>query len=134
MAEVICPENILEEIEVSDLLRRALELKKAGFRFSQAHAVYASKENKYELSYSFSDYNTYQLHSLRLVIDLDTVVPSITEIIPAAVFYENEMKELFGVKIEMISTDLDNKLYEQFKFNHIHLDLRASNNMSEKFN
>ena len=111
MAEVICPENILEEIEVSDLLRRALELKKAGFRFSQAHAVYASKENKYEISYSFSDYNTYQLHSLRLVIDLDTVVPSITEIIPAAVFYENEMKELFGVKIEMITTDLDNKLY-----------------------
>ena len=35
MAEVICPENILEEIEVSDLLRRALELKKAGFRHMQ---------------------------------------------------------------------------------------------------
>ena len=111
MAEVICPENILETIEVSDLLRRALELKKAGFRFSQAHAVFNEKENKYELSYSFSDYNTYQLHSLRVVIDLDTVVPSITEIIPAAVFYENEMKELFGVKIEMISADLENKLY-----------------------
>lgn len=111
MAEVINPQNILEEISVSDLLRRALELKKAGFRFSQAHAVYNSKENKYELSYSFSDYSTYQLHSLRVVIDLDTVVPSITEIIPAAVFYENEMKELFGVKIEMISADLKDKLY-----------------------
>ncbi|MCR5640736.1 MAG: NADH-quinone oxidoreductase subunit C [Lachnospiraceae bacterium] len=111
MAEVIHPEDVLEQIEVGDLLRRALELKKAGFRFSQAHAVYVAKESKYELSYSFSDYSTYQLHSLRVVIDLDTVVPSITEIIPAAVFYENEMKELFGVKIEMISTDLDNKLY-----------------------
>ncbi|MCR4797433.1 MAG: NADH-quinone oxidoreductase subunit C [Lachnospiraceae bacterium] len=109
MSEVKNPENILEEIEVSDLLFRAMELKKKGYRFSQAHAAYI--EGKYELSYSFSDYETYQLHNLRVVCDVDQKVPSITEIIPAAVFYENEMKELFGVKIELISTDLDNRLY-----------------------
>ena len=109
MSEVICPENILEEVAVSDLLFRAMELKKAGYRFSQAHAAYV--EGKYELSYSFSDYETYQLHNLRVVVEPGTKVPSITEIIPAAVFYENEMKELFGVNIELISTDLQNRLY-----------------------
>ena len=109
MSEVKNPENILEEIAVSDLLLRAMELKKKGYRFSQAHAAYVN--GKYELSYSFSDYETYQLHNLRVVCDVEDKIPSITEIIPAAVFYENEMKELFGVKIELISTDLENKLY-----------------------
>ena len=28
-----------------------------------------------------------------------------------AVFYENEMKELFGANIKMIETDYQNKLY-----------------------
>ncbi|MCR5654296.1 MAG: NADH-quinone oxidoreductase subunit C [Lachnospiraceae bacterium] len=109
MVEHSVPENILEEIPVEDLLLRALELKKEGLRFSQANAAYV--DEKFELSYSFSDYETLQLHTLRLVIETDVKVPSITEIVPAAVFYENEMKELFGVKIEMISMDYDNKLY-----------------------
>ena len=66
---------------------------------------------KYELSYSFADDVTYQLTTLRVVIDVDAKVPSITEIVPQAIFYENEMKELFGVNIEMIALDYKNKLY-----------------------
>ena len=38
-------------------------------------------------------------------------MPSITPIYPSAVFYENEMKELFGVKVENISTDYRDKFY-----------------------
>jgi len=109
MEKIDIPENITEEIEVKDLLKRALEMKKSGFRLSQACAAYINE--KYELSYSFSDYDNFGLHTLRIVIDTDTEVPSITEFIPAAVFYENEMKELYGVKIRMISQDLDNRLY-----------------------
>ncbi|MBO6112216.1 MAG: NADH-quinone oxidoreductase subunit C [Lachnospiraceae bacterium] len=109
MEQINIPEDVLEKTEVSDLLKRALELKKAGFRFSQAHASYI--DEKFELSYSFSNYDNYGLHTLRIVIDPETEVPSITEIIPAAVFYENEMKELYGVKISMISVDYNNRLY-----------------------
>ncbi|MBQ1547100.1 MAG: NADH-quinone oxidoreductase subunit C [Lachnospiraceae bacterium] len=109
MAEVIHPDEILDEIEVSDLLTKALSLKKDNFRLSQACAAYANE--KIELSYSFANDDTYQFTTLRVVIDPETEVPSITEIIPPAVFYENEMKELFGVKIKMISTDLQNRLY-----------------------
>ena len=103
------PENVLEEIDAKDLLNRALQMKKAGFRFSQACAAYINE--KYELSYSFSNYDDYGLHTLRVVIDPDTEISSITEFIPAAVFYENEMKELYGVKIRMINQDLNDRLY-----------------------
>lgn len=109
MAETICPENILEEIPVDILLDKSLEKKKQGLRLSQACAAYVN--DKYELSYSFANDETYELTTLRVVIDKDTVVPSITEIVPSAVFYENEMKELFGIKIVMLSMDYEDRLY-----------------------
>ena len=108
MAEVIHPEEKLISIEVGELLPKVMRLKKDGMRLSQACAAYI--DNKFELSYSFADDVTYQYTTLRLVIEPDTDVPSITEVVPAAVFYENEMKELFGVKIRMISVDYKNKL------------------------
>ncbi|MCR5054578.1 MAG: NADH-quinone oxidoreductase subunit C [Lachnospiraceae bacterium] len=109
MAETICPENILEEIPVDILLDKSLEKKKQGLRLSQACAAYVN--DKYELSYSFANDETYELTTLRVVIDKDTVVPSITEIVPSAVFYENEMKELFGINIVMLSMDYEDRLY-----------------------
>ncbi len=109
MAEVICPENILEEIQPEILLDEVMKKKNQGLRLSQACAVY--KDDKYELSYSFADDVTYQYTTLRIVMDTDVVVPSITTFYPYAFLYENEMKELFGVKIDMINVDYDNKLY-----------------------
>ena len=109
MSKVICPDNVLEEIEVGQLLSKVMELKKAGLRLSQACAA-VSKGNL-ELSYSFVNDETYEFITLRLVVDDKTEVPSITEVVPAAVFYENEMKELFGANIKMIETDYQNKLY-----------------------
>ncbi|MCR5451036.1 MAG: NADH-quinone oxidoreductase subunit C [Lachnospiraceae bacterium] len=109
MAEVICPENILEEIQLGELLPTVMEKKNAGMRLAQACAAFI--DGKFELSYSFSDDKTYQLVTLRVVIDPSEEVPSITEIVPQAVFYENEMKELFGVKIQMITTDYKDKFY-----------------------
>ena len=109
MAEVIHPEEQIIEIDVDQLLTKAMELKKAGFRLSQACAAFVNE--KFELSYSFAEDKTYQYTTLRVVIDTDTEVPSITDIVPPAVFYENEMKELFGVKIKMINLDYENRFY-----------------------
>ncbi|MBQ7677956.1 MAG: NADH-quinone oxidoreductase subunit C [Lachnospiraceae bacterium] len=109
MAQVIHPEEIMETIEIGSLLPCVMALKRQHYRLSQACAAYV--DERYELSYSFANDETYQFLTLRLVIDIDTEVPSITEIIPAAIFYENEMKEIFGVKIQMISLDYNNKLY-----------------------
>lgn len=97
------------DIETGELLTKVMEFKKKGLRLSQACAAYY--EGQYELSYSFADDVTYDYYTLRLRADMDEEIPSITEIIPMAVFYENEMAEMYGVKIEMISVDYHNKLY-----------------------
>ena len=109
MAEVIHPEELITEIPVSKLLEKTMEMKRGGYRLSQACAAYVN--DKFELSYSFADDTTYQYTTLRVVVDTDEEVPSVTEILPQAVFYENEMKELFGVKINMIALDYDNRFY-----------------------
>ena len=88
MAEVICPENEMEVIPPEVLLDKVMEL-----------------------SYSFANDETYQYQTLRIVMEKDTEVSSITAFYPYAFLYENEMKELFGVKIKSIHPDYQNKLY-----------------------
>ncbi len=100
---------MLEEIEVAELLSKVMEKKNAGLRLSQACAAYV--DGKYELSYSFADDESGSYSVLRIVIEPETTVSSITALYPYAFLYENEMKELFGVKIEMINLDYQNKLY-----------------------
>ena len=101
--------NEIIAIEPGELSVKAMEMKSKGLRLSQACA--ATIDGKFELSYSFAHDVTYQYTTLRLVIEPETEIPSITEIVPTAIFYENEMKELFGVKIKMINLDYKNKLY-----------------------
>lgn len=109
MAEVVEPKNVQTEIPLEALLVEVMKKKEADLRFDQAHVVYAN--GKFELSYSFSDDDAYRFENLRVIIDLTEEVPSITRIYPCAFLYENEMRELFGVKIEMISLDYKDKLY-----------------------
>ena len=88
-------------VTTGEFLMKVMEIK------MQAHAV--SIENGYELSYTFG--RDYEWITLRLVIDEAEEVPTITNIYQAAFLYENEMAELFGVKIRMISVDYHDKLY-----------------------
>lgn len=109
MAEVICPENEMEVIPPEVLLDKVMEKKEQGLWLSQACAAWV--DGKYELSYSFANDETYQYQTLRIVMEKDTEVSSITAFYPYAFLYENEMKELFGVKIKSIHPDYQNKLY-----------------------
>ena len=59
--------------------------------------------------YSFG--KDYEFINYRIVIDENTKIASIGDIYPSAAFYENEIKELFGVKIDAINLDYHNKLY-----------------------
>ena len=101
--------NRIEEIDYHDLLEKSIEKKRQGYRLSQACAAYSG--GKLELSYSFADDETLELVTFRLVIDKETEIISLSEVIPYAAFYENEMKELFGVNIQLIEPDYKNKLY-----------------------
>lgn len=107
--EIKNPANTMEEITPAELLSHVMAQKNMGRRLSQICAAYVNE--KLELSYSFAEDETNLYHNLRLVIDKETEVCSITEFYPYAFLYENEMKELFGVNIQMINLDYNNKLY-----------------------
>ena len=107
--EIKNPQNTMEVVSPDNLLEQAMTQKKMRRRLSQICAAYVNE--KLELSYSFADDETNQYHNLRLVIDKETPVFSITELYPYAFLYENEMKELFGVNIQMLNVDYSNKLY-----------------------
>lgn len=107
--EIKNPENVLVEITPDQLLGEVMARKNQGLRLSQICCAYSNE--KIELSYSFANDDTNEYIILRLVIDKETEVCSITEFYPYAFLYENEMKELFGVNIQMINLDYNQKLY-----------------------
>ena len=109
MAEIKNPAHVLVEITPDQLLGEVMKFKNLKLSLSQICCAYSN--GKIELSYSFANDDTNEYTNLRLVIDTDTEVCSITEFYPYAFLYENEMKELFGVNIQMINLDYNQKLY-----------------------
>lgn len=109
MSTKFTPKETIRVIEKGSLLREVMAMKARNMRLSQACASY--KDGKYELSYSFSDDETLDYETLRVIVGLAERVPSIHNFYSCAAFYENEMRELFGVKIELIEPDYRNKLY-----------------------
>ena len=107
--EVKNPDNLYVESRPDNILEHVMVLKNQGLRLSQICCAYCNE--KIELSYSFANDDTNEYINLRLVIDKETEVCSVTEFYPYAFLYENEMKELFGVNIQMINVDFQNKLY-----------------------
>ncbi|MBQ3901975.1 MAG: NADH-quinone oxidoreductase subunit C [Lachnospiraceae bacterium] len=101
--------NEIIVIELADLLENALVRKNKGWRLSQICAAF--RDGHYELSYSFADDETLDFETLRVNCPINSVVPSISELYSAADFYENEMKELFGVEVKMMKRDYHRRLY-----------------------
>lgn len=89
------------------LIAHADRMRKAGYRLAQA--CVAGKD-KFDLVYSFEKDNS--LVNLRLRIGEDDEIESVTGIYPYAFLYENEMKDLFGVRIRNINIDFGGKLYK----------------------
>lgn len=107
--EIKNPEQILVEIAPKQLLGEVMKYKNKGFRLSQICCAYS--KGKIELSYSFAEDETNVYATLRLIVEKEQEIYSITEFYPYAFLYENEMKELFGVNIQMIGIDYKQKLY-----------------------
>lgn len=96
-------------IESAQLLDKVVYLKEGGYRLVQICATVL--EDDFELSYSFDkDYN---LINLRIILPKENEIMSITGIYWPAFIYENEMKDLFGVKIKHMpaSADYDGKFF-----------------------
>lgn len=98
----------LIEIKPEELALKAKEHFDAKHRLVQICAVGVS--GGYELSYSFAD--GYKFINYRINAASDTEIKSISEMFPSASLYENEMVELFGVKITGIALDYKEKFYK----------------------
>lgn len=96
------------EIMLSDLLNYIQDKKEEGYRLVQ---ICCTKiEEGFELNYSLS--KEYDFLNYRIKIDESDIVPSISFIFKYSFLYENEMKDLFGIKIKHISIDYSGSFYK----------------------
>jgi ech hydrogenase subunit D len=100
-------QQIIKEISANDLLMEVLRIKNDGYRLV---AITCTNKDGMELSYSFD--KAYELLTLRFITNTEEEIESISIIYPYSFLYENEIKELFGVKIKDISLDFNNQLYK----------------------
>lgn len=100
----------LKKIMPKVLLADVRKFHRQGYRIVQICCTKLAG-NKFELTYSFDkDYN---FTNLRVTIPAKSEVPSITGIYAGAFLYENEIRELFGVKFRGINVDYNGHLYKK---------------------
>ncbi len=90
-----------------DFFPAVVKMHAENWRLVQICAV--SVEGGYEMSYSFC--KDYYMVTLRLNLEENQSIASITSIYSCAFLQENEAAELFGVKIENMNLDYKSKLY-----------------------
>lgn len=95
------------KIEQVELLPVIMEKKNDMWRLAQICCTLVGEE--YEVTYSFA--SGYEVTHYRLVVAKDEMVPSISRVYKSAIFYENEMRELFGLKVEYMKVDMQGTLY-----------------------
>ncbi len=102
-------EKNIESITVDQLRDKVRALREQGQRLVQISATRLPDE--VELTYSF-DLND-RLTNLRLMLPgVDTVLPSISPIYGCAFLYENEIHDLFNVKVEGLTVDFKGNFYK----------------------
>jgi ech hydrogenase subunit D len=104
-------EQVVKEIRVEDILSQVKELQDKGYRLVQMMCRKAEATGAAMiLDYSFG--LEYALVTLRISIGRETEVPSISGIYLAAFLYENEIHDLFGVKITNNAVDYKGHFYK----------------------
>jgi ech hydrogenase subunit D len=95
-------ENI-KEISKDDIVSEGKKLLDAGAKF--VTAVCSDLDDKLEVTYLFSANRGTELTCLRYQIGKDEEVASLSGTTLATVLIENEMKELFGLKVKNLAID-----------------------------
>lgn len=98
-----------ERVELSDLITRVEEMKKAGYRLGQACATKRT-DGKYSVLYSFD--KDHVLHNIKVIVPEDFEMPSITGDYWSAFIYENEMHDLFGIKFHHLAVDYEGNFFK----------------------
>jgi ech hydrogenase subunit D len=100
------PQEIIP-IQKDALLGAVSDLFAQGYRMVQIGCT--TLENAYELNYSFD--KDYHFKNLRVTVNKEEEIQSISVIYPNAFLYENEIHDLFGITIKNMSVDYKGTLY-----------------------
>ena len=100
------PQEIIP-IEKDALLGAVSDMFAQGYRMVQIGCT--TLENAYELNYSFD--KDYHFKNLRVTAQREDEIQSISVIYPNAFLYENEIHDLFGIKIKNMSVDYKGAFY-----------------------
>ena len=95
------------QVDRETLITEVLQLKHRDYRLIQICAANAGEG--IDITYSFG--KEYKMVGLRLSILPDEEIVSISDIFAPAYLYENEMHDLFGVRVKMMSMDYEGNLY-----------------------
>ena len=88
-------------IESENLIEQVQTYKDSGYRFVQACCTKVSEG--FEITYSFD--KDHDLYNVQILVPEEQEVMSITKIYWGGFIYENEMKDLFGVKFAHMELD-----------------------------
>ena len=100
------PQEIIS-IEKDALLGAVSDLFAQGYRMVQIGCT--TLADAYELNYSFD--KDYLFKNLRITVQQQDEIQSISVIYPNAFLYENEINDLFGLNIKNISVDYKGAFY-----------------------
>lgn len=95
-----------KEIDLSSLFGQVESFRNEGYRLVQMHCTRI--EDTFEINYSFEKDLVFK--NVRIVVPMDTEVPSVSGIFWGAFIYENEMHDLFGVNVRGINLDFKGNL------------------------
>lgn len=90
--------------ELYDIMQNKYE---DGYRLSQICSI--AFEGYNEVIYSVN--KEYLMENYKIDLPIDEEIKSFSDIFPAATLYENEIKELWGVKVVGMNIDYHNKFY-----------------------
>ncbi|MCR5321248.1 MAG: NADH-quinone oxidoreductase subunit C [Lachnospiraceae bacterium] len=100
----------IKVITPDSLLNETMKLHEEGWRLVQICARALKDGEGNEITYSFGD--ELILGNLRLTVKPDEPLSSISHIYPTAYFYENEMHDLFGIDVQMMTVDFGGHFYK----------------------
>lgn len=95
-----------KDITLDNLLDEAKKYHDGGYRLVTTTCV--DLDDKFDIIYHFD--KNLKLENLRLTIDKGTALPSISSIYFCAVLPENEMQDMFGIKVDGLAVDYGGKL------------------------
>lgn len=98
------PFTRITKAELYDIMQKKYE---DGYRLAQICSI--AYEGYNEVIYSVA--KEYEMENYVIELPIDEEIKSFSDIFPAATLYENEIKELWGVKVIGMALDYKNNFY-----------------------